>query len=71
MSLNGWWIEQFVTENRDGQNNPTGRCDLRVCGEGNRVWSRIGMTTNQQYYTRFDIPYYGHPKKTCKECERP
>jgi len=66
---NGWWIEQFITENRDGQNMITGKCDLKFCSDCLRVWSRVGLTAKQRYYSRKDVPYYGHPKKICKECD--
>jgi hypothetical protein len=69
--MNGWWIEQFVVENRDGQNTRRGGCDLRYCEKCERVWSRIPFTSKQVYYSKQDIPYYGHLKKSCKECGRP
>lgn len=67
--MNGWWVDQFVKENRDGQNIITTKCDLKLCGICNRVYSRIGLTKKLRYYTRHEVPYYGHPIKVCRNCK--
>ena len=66
--MNGWWIGQFITENRDGQNARTGQCDLRKCPICKKVWSRVGGL-KERYYLRKDVPFYGHPEKKCKVCK--
>lgn len=69
MNYNGWWIDQFNTENKEGQNTRKKKCDLRYCDKCKRVWSRIVFTSKQIYYTNKDVPYYGHKEKICRECE--
>ena len=71
MNYNGWWIDQFVSENKDGQNlrNRYEVCNLKFCPECKLVWSRILFTAKCVYYNRNDIPYYGHKEKICRPCK--
>ena len=66
--MNTWWIDQFLAKPQGKPSARVGHCDLKQCPACLRVWSRIGMTKNQIYYTRGQVPFYGQPKKQCKEC---
>ena len=70
MNYNGWWIDQFISENKDGQllNSRYELCNLKYCMNCKKVWSRIIFTTKIEYYSRLDVPYYGHKKKVCNNC---